>query len=213
MANQIFDFDRQKNRPAGFRRVAAVVGGLALLPVLAADAGGEPLTTDRPDFVESSSTVGKGVIQLETSVAFERTEQGPLTAETLNTPTLVRVGFHSEWEARLETGGAVRAEVEDEVTRASATDEGLSDVSVGVKWHTHDGEPGTPRPAIGWLLHADLDVGSSEFRGDGTRPSLRMSAPPRAIRSRRAPSTMLRTASAPVIFSAGSVCSRSTPFC
>ena len=34
----------------------------------------QSIGTDRPDFVESSSTVGKGSIQIEGSIAFDETE-------------------------------------------------------------------------------------------------------------------------------------------
>ena len=37
----------------------------------------QSIGTDRPDFVESSSTVGKGSVQIEGSVAFDETEMGP----------------------------------------------------------------------------------------------------------------------------------------
>ena len=44
---------------------------LTALPALAEE---EPdgIATDRPDFVESAQVVGRGVVQLETSLAFER---------------------------------------------------------------------------------------------------------------------------------------------
>ena len=41
-------------------------------------AADDSLVTDRPDFVESSRTVGEGVTQIETSVAWEKVEVGGL---------------------------------------------------------------------------------------------------------------------------------------
>ena len=141
----------------------------------AEDRFADAIVTDRPDFVESSNTVGPRVFQLETSVSYAREDEGSLRAETLTTPTLLRYGFAADWEARLEAEGFVRADLEDRSTGASMSETGFSDVSLGIKWHTWDGEPRTPKPSVGWLLHADLDVGSSEFRGEGIRPSLRVS--------------------------------------
>ena len=54
----------------------AMRGMIAAFTILsvaaAAHAQEKPITTDRPDFVESSLTVGQGRFQIETSVARER---------------------------------------------------------------------------------------------------------------------------------------------
>ena len=63
--------------------LAAACGSLPL----AATAGDDDMiSTDRPDFVESSQVVGRGRLQLETSVQWER-DHG---VRTLTTPTLLR---------------------------------------------------------------------------------------------------------------------------
>lgn len=133
-----------------------------------------PLSTDRPDFVEASITVGKGRVQIETSVAFEEMRENDFKAEVWATPTLLRIGFAENWEARFETDGRMAVKFTDRDLDVSMTERGWADLSVGVKWHTYDGEPGTVKPSVGWLLHADLASGSDEFRGRGTRPSLRV---------------------------------------
>lgn len=63
--------------------------GVAAGPALAE----EPIATDRPDFVESSQTVGLGRWQIETSVAWEEDEDGAFEASAFSTPTLLRYGF------------------------------------------------------------------------------------------------------------------------
>lgn len=149
-----------------------------LLPALlacamagAARADDEPIATDRPDFVESSDVVGKGRVQIETSLAWERDRQGGVKTRLSSTPTLLRVGVAEDWELRLETDGRMR--LKTEAAGATTRDRGWSDLSIGVKWHQRDGNEETGAPALGWLVHLDVDTGSGPFRGQGVRPSLR----------------------------------------
>jgi hypothetical protein len=127
----------------------------------------EPIATDRPDFVESSLTVGRGVFQFETSVATDWSRVGGATERTVGTPTLFRYGASPTLELRFETEGYQRASV----TGSDATT-GLADAALGVKWHALDGQGFRPSAAV--LLHADLPSGSRAFRTDGVRPSLRV---------------------------------------
>lgn len=131
----------------------------------------DQIVTDRPDFVESSLTVGKHRFQIETSVAGERNNDGTVHDRTLSTPTLLRFGIADNWEIRLETDGYQRVRTEDTSTASVATTYGMSDVSLGLKWHTMDGEGA--RPSMAWLLHADMPSGSESLRGHAVRPSLR----------------------------------------
>lgn len=137
----------------------------ALLP-LAAHAEEEPMATDRPDVVESSNVVGKGRFQIETSFASESNKVAGVKTTTRMTPTLLRYGITENTELRLETDGFLR----------EGDERGFADVSLGLKWHTHDGDDASGKPSLGWLFHADLDSGSSAFRGHGVRPSVRMVA-------------------------------------
>ena len=125
----------------------------------------EPISTDRPDFVESSLTVGKGRFQIETSTAFERVRDRTGRANTQSAPTLFRMGVSKNVELRMETDSYLR------VTGAAPVQSGTADIAVGAKWHTRDG--GGSRPSVGWLFHLDLPSGASAFRGSGVRPSLR----------------------------------------
>lgn len=154
---------------------------IPLLPlVLAATLSGavradqEPIATDRPDFVESSDVVGKGRVQIETSLAWERDRQGGTKARLSSTPTLLRVGVSDDWELRLETDGRLR--LRTDAAGATTRERGWSDLSFGVKWHQRDGDEATGAPGLGWLFHLDADTGSGAFRGQGLRPSVRMVA-------------------------------------
>ena len=123
--------------------------------MLYASPAGAQIVTDRPDFVESSATVGAGTVQIEGSVAYAR--DGDMAAWT--TPTLVRIGAGDRFELRAESDLLVHERTDG----ASAS--GIADLSVGVKAAVADG--------FGLLGHLDLPTGSEEWRGEGVRPSLR----------------------------------------
>ncbi|WP_242499970.1 transporter [Methylibium sp. Pch-M] len=141
----------------------------ALLCCLAPAHADDGISTDRPDFVESSQVVGKGRFQLETGLARERSDDGSGTRLRLDsTPTLLRLGVSDTLELRIETDGRLRARSD-----GAARERGYADTSLGIKWHMQDGDAASQRPAVAWLLHVDVDTGSAAFRGKGLRPSLR----------------------------------------
>jgi hypothetical protein len=166
--------------PASSRRMhltalAVVSIAPATLLLLPATAVSQSLVTDRPDFVESSSTVGRGNIQIEGSVALDEKETLGVEVENLTTPFLFRVGVADRWELRLESDWFIRNTVEDPGGGPEVATNGLSDFALGVKWAFFAPEAGGA-PAMAALLHADLPTGSDDFQGDGARPSLRLSA-------------------------------------
>ena len=142
------------------------------LAVHAADS----ISTDRPDFVESSDVVGTGRVQIETGFSSERDKSNGLKTRTSTTPTLLRIGLGETLEFRAETDGITRARTQDLALGTSTSVHGYSDVSLGMKWHMQDGNEEKGTPGIAWLAHLDIDSGSTAFRGQGLRPSLRMSA-------------------------------------
>lgn len=149
--------------------LAALCAGAA--PAQAAE---EPIATDRPDFVESSDVVGKGRFQIETSVAYEKDEHDGVSDLLRSTPTLLRIGVSEDIELRFETDGALRLVSQE--AGVTTRERGYADLAIGAKWHVQDGDEATGKPGIAWLLHIDADSGSSAFRGQGWRPSLRMVA-------------------------------------
>jgi len=93
----------------------------------------EPLVTDRPDATESSSTVGKGVLQFETGGVYESYENNNIKTEnyTYNT-MLIRYGILDNIELRLgwdfvEGTTKVNGNKLDDVTS------GLSPLLLGMK--------------------------------------------------------------------------------
>jgi hypothetical protein len=133
----------------------------------------ERISTDRPDFVESSDVVGRGRFQLETGVQWERDSSEGVKSRVRTTPTLLRFGVADTLELRVETDGFARSTLDDPGAGTTRTERGFSDVSLGVKWHVRDGDEAKGTPGVAWLLHLDVDSGSAAFRGQGLRPSLR----------------------------------------
>ncbi len=148
--------------------LAALGSHAATAAPTAADTADAALSTDRPDFVESSDVVGPGHVQLETGATWTRDAHPgvPRTIE-LGTPTLLRWGLSPSLELRAETDGLARTRI-----AGQATTRGMSDLSLGFKWHQQDGnEDG--RPGVAWLVDAALPSGSAEYRGQGVRPAVR----------------------------------------
>ncbi len=161
--------------PVPYRRrcalsISAAVLALCALPASADDK--DEIITDRPDFVESSNVVGKGRLQIETSLAWERSKDQGSSVRGTSTPSLFRYGVTENLELRLETDGRLTQRSSDGLVRTR--DRGFSDVSLGVKWHAQDAVGNAP--SVGVLVHADLDSGSAPFRGEGVRPSVRVAA-------------------------------------
>lgn len=147
--------------------------GAALVLVPVASWAEDSIQTDRPDFVESSNTVGNGVFQIETSVSWEANKTGSARETTFSTPTLLRYGVGANWELRLETEGRVGQETDDAANPPKIRNWGYADYSIGLKWHQQDGDEQAMTPSVGWLVHLDMPGGSSAFRSDKVRPSLR----------------------------------------
>lgn len=137
-----------------------------------ASAEEDGIATDRPDFVESSNTVGHGRFQFESSINYEKDSAEGVSAKTFSTPTLFRYGFSENLEARLEMDGFISAKTDDSATGESNKENGISDIAIGVKWHSYDGNE-AEKPSIGWLFHADLPTGAEAFKGHSIRPSVR----------------------------------------
>jgi hypothetical protein len=131
----------------------------------------DSISTDRPDFVESSAVVGKGRFQVETSAAYERSSRDGVRERMSSTPTLFRYGLTDNTELRLETDGWLHAWRRGPAADDNGDVSGMADTSLGIKWHLRDGAEGVP--ALGVLLHADLPSGARRTGSTGVRPSLR----------------------------------------
>ena len=126
------------------------------------------LATDRPDFTESPSTVGPGVIQLETGVTVRFVRLAP--AGHLHRQdwgeTLLRIGLPAPWlEARLALpAGSVVLHSGTGMQRI----QGWEDAVVGAKFALA-GQQG-PRPQLAAIVQATLPTGRRAFRAGAVQP-------------------------------------------
>jgi hypothetical protein len=74
------------------------IGVLSVIGLAAVGSAKEPLVTDRPDFTESSSSVGSGVLQLESGITFLDLQSG--TEVTTVGEILARWGVAEKFELR-----------------------------------------------------------------------------------------------------------------
>lgn len=123
----------------------------------------EPLVTDRPDFTEASTTVGQGVVQLETGYTFTSdAADGVRTANHSFPETLLRVGILADWlEFRVDWN------YEIERTRAggvATTRSGADDLTLGFKIALTEQQCNLPETAI--ILQLSVPTGGDAFTAD-----------------------------------------------
>jgi len=129
----------------------------------------EPIVTDRPDFTESSSTIGQGVLQLEMGYTYSYDSSGAGSTRCHSYPeTLLRVGMFADWfEWRLDWNYA------DERFNAfggggDTSASGAEDLGIGCKIGLTPQECMLPETAI--ILQMSVPSGSSNFTADEILP-------------------------------------------
>ncbi len=127
------------------------------------------LATDRPDNTESSQTVGKHRLQIETSVAITYDRANNITTRTYNFPTLVRYGVINPLEFRIE-GELFNIQT----TTGSASEHGFSDVAFGIKVHLHDNVGWIP--SCGVLARLSVPTGTTTFSSKAVEPIIKILA-------------------------------------
>ncbi len=125
----------------------------------------EPLVTDRPDFTEAGSTVGRGVAQLEIgyTYTFDEDTTGSTKSHSYAEP-LLRYGILADWlEPRVGWNYA------DEET-AGVTNSGSEDLYLGFKVGLTPQEGILPEMAL--IPQMTVPTGSDGFRSDEVLPGL-----------------------------------------
>ncbi|QGJ70472.1 Transporter [Planctomycetales bacterium 10988] len=128
----------------------------------------EPLVTDRPDFTESSSTVGRGVLQLEMGYTYSFDNDGTEQLRSHSYPeTLFRYGILADWlELRLDWNYA------EEEIRGANPDllSGGEDLGLGLKVAL------TPQagllPEMALIPQMSVPTGSSAFSDEEVLPGV-----------------------------------------
>ena len=129
----------------------------------------EPLVTDRPDFTESSSTVGRGVAQLEMGYTYVYdAEAGDRTRTHSYPQTLLRYGILAEWlELRV---GWNYAEEATRVDGVPARAGGSEDLYLGLKFALTPQECLLTEMAL--IAQMTVPSGSAAFSAGETLPGV-----------------------------------------
>lgn len=129
----------------------------------------EPLVTDRPDFTESSSTVGVGVVQLEMGYTFIEDDSAGVRTRTHVLPqALWRIGMFREWfELRI-----AQTWVDERTSNGVArnTDSGFDDLYIGAKIALTEQCGCWPEMAL--IPQAFVPTGDDAFTNDQFMPGL-----------------------------------------
>jgi hypothetical protein len=130
----------------------------------------EPLITDRPDFTEASSTVGKGVLQIEFGYTYtqNRDNGNETISQSIGEP-LFRYGILADW---LEFRFAAFPTIEERNPAGgpSNTTSGTEDLYLGFKIGLTPQEGILPEMAI--LPQMTVPSGSSAFTNNQTLPGV-----------------------------------------
>ena len=129
----------------------------------------EPLVTDRPDFTEATSTVGRGVGQLEFGYTYFFDNDGASSVSSHSFPeTLLRYGILAEWlELRV---GWNYAEEKTRTSGRSMTVNGADDLYLGLKIGLTPQEGILPEMAI--IPQMFVPTGSAAFNNGQVLPGV-----------------------------------------
>ncbi|WP_400075989.1 transporter [Winogradskyella sp. R77965] len=169
--------DHQSTKQAGSRKVFLMLSLTLLTNIFLfaqemEDVGA--IVTDRPDATEASSTVGKGVLQLETGGLYESFEENNLKSETFTYNTmLVRYGILDNLELRLGWN-FVEGTTKLNGNKLDNVISGLSPLLLGVKIDIAEEKDGMPEIAlIGHVF--PIFSASADFRPETTAIDFRFS--------------------------------------
>ncbi len=131
----------------------------------------EPIRTDRPDFTETSSTVGRGVVQIEGGYTFiyDDAPDGTVTKAHSAPETLFRIGLCEWLEMRIAWNYAWER-VDDGATITD--DDGAEDLYFGAKIELAEQERLLPELAI--ILQGTAPTGAKAFSSAHTEYGLNL---------------------------------------
>jgi len=131
----------------------------------------KPIESDRPDFTEASSTVGKGVIQLESGYTFTRdTANGVRTHQHSYSEALLRIGMFADWfEFRISQNFG--AELNNAVG-LQQTAKGADDLYLGTKLALTEQYKALPELAL--ILQMTVPSGSRDLTANRVLPGVNL---------------------------------------
>jgi hypothetical protein len=129
----------------------------------AAPSASSPITTDRPGFLFSSLTVGRGVLQAEWGIPAVTLDSGAgVDTRFTSLFGLVRYGVTQNFELRLDS--PVYNEARVRVGGQTSTQRGFGDLEVGAKWHLLENHGAQPSFAL--IPSVVLPTGEKGFTAD-----------------------------------------------
>ncbi len=125
----------------------------------------QSIVTDRPDQTEASSTVGRGILQIESGVTYMVSRPSMLNGkvENLSWNTLWRVGLADRFELRVVTQPEYGRLVGNGETQSEYG--GLADLQLGFKVNIL--KAGEGHPEVGFLSHLVVPSGTDELSING----------------------------------------------
>jgi len=121
------------------------------------------IVTDRPGFLFSSVTVGRGVVQTEWGIpAVTVNDAAGVDARLASLFGLVRYGVTDNFELRLDSPVYNQSRIS--VGGRSTTDRGVGDLEIGAKWHLLDNHGAQPSFAL--IPSVIVPTGATGFTAD-----------------------------------------------
>jgi hypothetical protein len=130
----------------------------------------EPLASDRPDFTEASSTVGRDVVQLEMGYTYVADDDGPAHFHVHSYPELLaRIGILAEWlEFRIAYNHA--SATNDPGPLPADVNSGGEDLYLGLKFMLTPQDGILPEMSI--VPQWTVPTGHNEFSADIVLPGM-----------------------------------------
>lgn len=115
---------------------------LLLAGIAEAQSRPAPIVPDRPDAANGTSTVGAGVLQVESGLAYSRTGAAGGAQRQFFVEGSLRAGLTERFEARIDSQPFVKQWGPEAAT-------GSGDYSLGFKWRFYDPPEGSGLPSLG----------------------------------------------------------------
>lgn len=128
------------------------------------------LVTDRPDFTEAASTVGRGRLQIEAGYTFFHDEESGTEVETHSYPeTLYRIGLFEDWFELRIAYNFLEEEIDDPLLGQTRL-RGSDDLYLGAKIALTEQAGWLPEMAV--IPQMFVPTGDSDFTNDEVLPGV-----------------------------------------
>ena len=130
------------------------------------------IQADRPDFTETSNTIGKGRVQVESGYTFTRDGSGAVTLNSHSYPEIhLRLGMFAEWfEWRIDQNFNSLRQTQAGVPKPIQSVSGATDFLLGAKFALTEQKKVLPEMAI--IFQTTAPVGSRAFTSGKVLPGI-----------------------------------------